>query len=159
MSDLFVNHIVGFPTRQLNVFLNQSDQRIHICYKGQPAQSKKSHYMSRITNKKVTAQLISAFVFPTRIVQFLFFLNLKFQAPTLFQRLYRLVCDGPCRKPRRPGFITLQLICTVMTTVLIRCMATTQLSCSLYSVYDCKRQDFSWHGSLILSIMSCHMHS
>ena len=28
----------------------------------------------------VTAQLISAFVFPTRIVQFLFFLNLKFQA-------------------------------------------------------------------------------
>ena len=28
----------------------------------------------------VTAQLISTFVFSTRIVQFLFFLNLKFQA-------------------------------------------------------------------------------
>ena len=28
----------------------------------------------------VTAKLISAFVFATRIVQFLFFLNLKFQA-------------------------------------------------------------------------------
>ena len=43
---------------------------------------------------KVTAQLISAFVFATRIVQFLFFLNPKFQASS--------VRIG--RKPQRPVF-------------------------------------------------------
>ena len=52
----------------------------------------------------VTAKLISAFVFATRIVQSFFFLNLKFQASSLFLRLYRLVCVGPSRKPRRPVF-------------------------------------------------------
>ena len=48
----------------------------------------------------VTAKLISAFVFATRIVQFLFYLNPKFQAYSSFLRLYRLVCVGPVRKPR-----------------------------------------------------------
>ena len=50
------------------------------------------------------AQLISAFVFTTGIVQFLFFLNSKFQASSLFLRLYRPVCVGPSQKPRRPVF-------------------------------------------------------
>ena len=52
----------------------------------------------------VTAKLISAFVFATRIVLFLFFLNPKFQASSLLLRLYRPVCVGPGRKPRRPVF-------------------------------------------------------
>ena len=52
----------------------------------------------------VTAQLISAFVFDTRIVQFLFFLNSKFQASNNPLCLYRAVCVGPGRKPRRPVF-------------------------------------------------------
>ena len=39
----------------------------------------------------VTAKLISAFVFTTRIVQFLFYLNLKFQASNSF---LLLVCAG-----------------------------------------------------------------
>ena len=52
----------------------------------------------------VTAKLISAFVFATRIVQFLFYLNPKFQASSSFQSLYRPVCVGPGRKPRRPVF-------------------------------------------------------
>ena len=47
----------------------------------------------------VTAKLISAFVFATRIVQFLFYLNPKFQASSSFLCLYRLVCVGPVRKP------------------------------------------------------------
>ena len=49
----------------------------------------------------VTAKLISAFVFATRIVQFLFYLNPKFQASTgSFLCLYgRPVCVGPVRKP------------------------------------------------------------
>ena len=52
----------------------------------------------------VTAKLISAFVFATWMVQFLFFLNLKFQASSLLLRLYRPVCDIPGRKPRRLVF-------------------------------------------------------
>ena len=47
----------------------------------------------------VTAKLISAFVFATRIVQFLFYLNLKFQVSSSFLCLYRPVCVGPVRKP------------------------------------------------------------
>ena len=52
----------------------------------------------------VTAKLISAFVFATRIVQFLFFLNPKLQASDHLLRLYRPVCVGPGRKPRRHVF-------------------------------------------------------
>ena len=47
----------------------------------------------------VTAKLISAFVFATRIVQFLFYLNPKFQACSSFLCLYSPVCVGPVRKP------------------------------------------------------------
>ena len=47
----------------------------------------------------VTAKLISAFVFTTRIVQFLFFLNPKFQASSHFLRQHRPVCVIPVRKP------------------------------------------------------------
>ena len=49
-------------------------------------------------NKSVIAKLISAFVFATRIVQFLFYLNPKFQASSSFLCLYRSVCVGPVRK-------------------------------------------------------------
>ena len=47
----------------------------------------------------VTAKLISAFVFATRIVQFLFYLNPKFQDSNYFLCLYRPVCVRPVRKP------------------------------------------------------------
>ena len=47
----------------------------------------------------LTAKLISAFVFATRIVQFLFYLNPKFQASSSFLCLYRSVCVGPVQKP------------------------------------------------------------
>ena len=47
----------------------------------------------------VTAKLISAFVFASRIVQFLFYLNLKFQASSSFLCLCRPVCVRPVRKP------------------------------------------------------------
>ena len=48
----------------------------------------------------VTAQLISAFVFATRIVQFLFYIYPKFQASSFILWLYSLVCVGLCRKPK-----------------------------------------------------------
>ena len=47
----------------------------------------------------VTAKLISAFVFATGIVQFLFYFNPKFQASSSFLLLCRPVCVGPVRKP------------------------------------------------------------
>ena len=47
----------------------------------------------------VTAKLISAFVFATRIVQFLLYLTPKFQASSSFLCLYRPVYVGPVRKP------------------------------------------------------------
>ena len=40
-----------------------------------------------------------AFVFATRIVQFLLYLTPKFQASSLLLCLYRPVCVGPVRKP------------------------------------------------------------
>ena len=52
----------------------------------------------------VTAKLISAFVFATRIVQSLYFLNPKLQASGYLLWLYSPVCVGPGRKPRRPVF-------------------------------------------------------
>ena len=47
----------------------------------------------------VTAQLISAFVFATQIVQYLLSLNPNFQASSVFLRLYKLVYVVPSRKP------------------------------------------------------------
>ena len=52
----------------------------------------------------VTAKLISAFVFTTRILQSLFFLNPEIQASSHLLWLYRPVCVGPGLKPRRPVF-------------------------------------------------------
>ena len=52
----------------------------------------------------VTAQLISAFVFATRIVQSLYFLNPNFQASSYLLWLHSPVCVGLGRKPRRPVF-------------------------------------------------------
>ena len=52
----------------------------------------------------VTAKLISAFVFTTRIVQCLFFLNPKFLASNHLLWLYSPVCVGPGQKPCRPVF-------------------------------------------------------
>ena len=51
-----------------------------------------------------TAKLISAFVFATRIVHFLYFLYPKFPVSGHLLCLYSSVCVGPGRKPRRPVF-------------------------------------------------------
>ena len=52
----------------------------------------------------VTAKLISAFVFATRIVQSLCFPNPKFQVSSHLQWLSSPACVGPGRNPRRPVF-------------------------------------------------------
>ena len=48
----------------------------------------------------VPAKIISAFVFTTRIVLFLYFLNSKFPVSSDLLCLYSSVCVRPCRKPR-----------------------------------------------------------
>ena len=48
---------------------------------------------------QLCGKAVTAFVFATRIVQFLFYLNPKFQASGSFLCLYRLLCVGPVRKP------------------------------------------------------------
>ena len=50
-------------------------------------------------NKGADQLLISAFVFATPLVHFLFFLNPKFQASSLLLRLCSLICVRPVRKP------------------------------------------------------------
>ena len=52
----------------------------------------------------VTGKLISAFVFATRIVQFLLYLYPKFQDSNFLLRLYRKVCVAPGRNSQRPVF-------------------------------------------------------
>ena len=52
----------------------------------------------------VTAKLISVFVFATRIVQSLYFVNPKFQVPSYLQWLSSPVCVGAGLSPRRPVF-------------------------------------------------------
>ena len=59
---------------------------------------------NREADQRVTAELVGAFVFATRIVQSLYFLNPKFQASNHLLSQYRLVCVGPGRRPRRPVF-------------------------------------------------------
>ena len=77
-----------------------------------PKEANKRYYMSHVMRKpafcicenKDTDQLrsycISAFVFTTQIVEFLFFLNLKFPAYNHLLWLYSPVCVGPIRKPK-----------------------------------------------------------
>ena len=64
----------------------------------------KSFCLQHKSSCLLTAKLISAFVFATRIVQFLFFLNPKFQASSHLLCLYSTVCIRPGWIPRRPVF-------------------------------------------------------
>ena len=52
----------------------------------------------------LTAKLNSAFVFASRIVQFLFYLNPKFEASSHCLKLHRQVCVRPGRKNPKDQF-------------------------------------------------------
>ena len=64
----------------------------------EPPRGKTNNLQTQISFA-VTAKLISTSVFTTRIVQFLLYLNLEFQASSSFLCLYRPICVGPGRKP------------------------------------------------------------
>ena len=59
----------------------------------------KTNNLHKRKQRHRTAKLISAFVFATRIVHFLVFLNPKFQASSLLLWLCSLICVRPVRKP------------------------------------------------------------
>ena len=74
------------------------------------------YYMSRVVRgpafrireskdaDRLPGKPIGAFVFAVQIVQFLFYLNTKFQASSHLLLLYSPVCVGPGWRPRRPVF-------------------------------------------------------
>ena len=71
--------------------------KLIICVTFEPPHGKTNNLHWRKQRRR--SKLISAFVFATRIVQLLFYLNPKFQASSSFLCLYRPVCIGPVRKP------------------------------------------------------------
>ena len=72
-----------------------------------------------------------AFVFATRIVQFLF-LNPKFQASSLLLRLYSPVCVGPGRKSRRPVFSRRGSNCNYPHTLYRNCRIQAVILCRAF---------------------------
>ena len=75
---------------------------IIVSKQNEPCYEKNGFLYMRKKRRRSAAQLISAFVFATWIVQSLYFLNQKFQASSHLLWLYSPVCVGPGRIPRRP---------------------------------------------------------
>ena len=74
------------------------------------------NHMSRVMRKPtfcivVTGKLISAFVFATCVVQYLYFLKPRFLTSNHLLWLCSPVCFGPGRRPWRPVFLRMRLIC------------------------------------------------
>ena len=72
-----------------------------------------------------TKTQISAFVFATRIVQSLYFLNTKFQVPNNLLWLYSPVCVGSGQKPQKTvfsqrGSFSHRLVCPLVTRHFLR---------------------------------------
>ena len=71
----------------------------------------------------VTAKLISAFVFATRLVQFLYYLNPKFEGSSHLLGLHSPAYVGPGRNRRRPVFSQrVSFACDPMLRFYIFCM-------------------------------------
>ena len=70
----------------------------------EPRREKTGYLHMRKQRRRSAAKLISAFVFATRIVQSLYFLNPKFRASSHLLWLHSPVCVRPGRNPRRPVF-------------------------------------------------------
>ena len=76
----------------------------HTYFMTEPRREKTGFLHMRKQRRRSAAQLISAFAFTIWIVKPLYYLHLKFQAKIHLLWLYRPVCVGPGRKPRRPVF-------------------------------------------------------
>ena len=84
----------------------------------------------------VTAKLISAFVFATWIVQFLYFLNPEFHASSHLLWLYRPVCVGPGRKPQRQVFSERGSLVGECIVSLISCFTMKQYQFNIVIIFN-----------------------
>ena len=91
----------------------------------------------------LTAKLISAFAFATRIVQSLYFLNPEFQAPSHLLTAQSGVCQTWSETPKSV-FLTTRLICGVIQVQMVLCLAGNTRSSkgymNLLSKYQVSRQ-------------------
>ena len=85
-------------------FTNPSNLFIGVHFTDEPRYEKTDFLHMRKQRRKSASRSISAFVFATWIVKFLYFLNAKFQASCHYQWLHSQVCVRAGRKPRRPVF-------------------------------------------------------
>ena len=93
----FINYcIINAPNGEKTL----SKENLHLAYE---PRSEKTGFL-HMRKQRCRSALISAFVFATRIVQSLYFLNPKFQASSHLVWLYSLVCVGHGQKHRRPVF-------------------------------------------------------
>ena len=99
----------------------------------------------------VTAQLISAFVFATRIVQSLYLLNPKFQASSNLLWLYNPGCVGPGRNPRRPVFSERGLYDLSCEQLLCSTACVDPTWVCAFIVRICSQLAFSGLGTIILT--------
>ena len=97
-----------FTNRNLRFCYDAPHRTIFTTCSNEPRHEKTGflHYENKDADqlRGKTAKLISAFVFTTRIVQSLYFLNPNFQASGHLLWMFSPVCNGPGRKPRRPVF-------------------------------------------------------
>ena len=112
MSNTIMSRFIVLPTHPFNEYRQVGDNNLcwfegHI-YIIEPHREKTVFFAYAKTKTQisfaVTAKLISAFVFASRIVQFLSYLNSNFQASSHHLWLHSPICVGPGRKPRRPVF-------------------------------------------------------
>ena len=106
---LLQQHVIKHPDSQLQVTVKgegcimlqvyKEDLVMHVVWARALCLLSNSILSNSIWAALWTPKLISAFVFATRIVQSLYFLNLKFQASSHLQWLYSLVCVRPGQIP------------------------------------------------------------
>ena len=103
--------------------------------------------------RRVTAQLISALVFATRIVLFLFYLYPNFQASSCMLSVYSLVCVGPGQKPK-----LMVLSCTGSYVILLFQLQKLRLPplVKQWHVSPCHR-DMARCWPWVINIISCLM--
>ena len=88
----------------INGAISQGQLALFFSYDRHGPRREKTVFLHMRKQRRRSAKLISAFVFATRIVQSLFFLNTNFQASSHLLWLHSLVCVRPGQKPRRPVF-------------------------------------------------------
>ena len=84
----FVSTMIVCLSDAQKTFLGRSRENQHLAYA-----------KTKVQISCAVRKLISAFVFATRIVQFLYFLNPKFPVSSHLLCLYSPVCVGPVWKP------------------------------------------------------------